>query len=218
MIEPRAIETTYRGHRFRSRLEARWAVVFDTLGLPWEYEVQGYEHNGVRYLPDFIVGDAVGVEVKGNLETLDLDKLKLGARALGALLVLGTIPQGPRTVVAWPLLLAHRGSVRLSWVYLVTPQESGQWFCAVPHYGTHPSRAGLRLWNHGPVWDAYDAGRQARFEYGENGAPGPSPAVRAANAANTVRQRRNGYKGACTHHHGRGCWTEAGCSKGWGAE
>jgi hypothetical protein len=24
-----AIETVYRGHRFRSRLEARWAVFFD---------------------------------------------------------------------------------------------------------------------------------------------------------------------------------------------
>jgi hypothetical protein len=28
-----AIETFYRGYRFRSRLEARWAVLFDALGI-----------------------------------------------------------------------------------------------------------------------------------------------------------------------------------------
>jgi hypothetical protein len=33
-----AIETMYRGTRFRSQLEARWAVFFDRLGLPWRYE------------------------------------------------------------------------------------------------------------------------------------------------------------------------------------
>lgn len=31
----KAIETRYAGCR-RSRLEARWAVVFDTLGFAWE--------------------------------------------------------------------------------------------------------------------------------------------------------------------------------------
>lgn len=36
-----AIETRYAGCRFRSRLEARWAVFFDTLGIKWEYEPEG---------------------------------------------------------------------------------------------------------------------------------------------------------------------------------
>ncbi len=39
----KAIETRYAGCRFRSRLEARWAVFFDALGIPWEYEPQGFE-------------------------------------------------------------------------------------------------------------------------------------------------------------------------------
>lgn len=30
------IETKYKGYRFRSRLEARWAVFFDALGISWE--------------------------------------------------------------------------------------------------------------------------------------------------------------------------------------
>lgn len=49
----RPIETRYAGFRFRSRLEARWAVFFDTLGIKWEYEPQGYMLDGKPYLPDF---------------------------------------------------------------------------------------------------------------------------------------------------------------------
>ena len=48
-----AIETVYKGYRFRSRLEARWAVVFDQAGLHWQYEAEGFVVDGVRYLPDF---------------------------------------------------------------------------------------------------------------------------------------------------------------------
>lgn len=49
-----AIETEYKGYRFRSRLEARWAVFFDAIKLEWDYEVEGFKlSNGERYLPDF---------------------------------------------------------------------------------------------------------------------------------------------------------------------
>lgn len=51
-IQP--IETRYKGYRFRSRLEARWAVFFDTLGIEWEYEKEGYDlGESGWYLPDF---------------------------------------------------------------------------------------------------------------------------------------------------------------------
>lgn len=49
----KAIETRYKGYLFRSRLEARWAVFFDALGLRWEYEKEGYDLDGLYYLPDF---------------------------------------------------------------------------------------------------------------------------------------------------------------------
>jgi hypothetical protein len=70
---PRAIETVYQGYRFRSRLEARWAVFFDTLGLRWEYEKEGYELGAAgRYLPDFWLPDLeCFVEVKGAEPTPD---------------------------------------------------------------------------------------------------------------------------------------------------
>lgn len=50
----KAIETEYKGYKFRSRLEARWAVFFDEMNILWEYEKEGYElENGDKYLPDF---------------------------------------------------------------------------------------------------------------------------------------------------------------------
>lgn len=68
-----AIETHYGGCRFRSRLEARWAVFFDTLGIEWQYEPQGFELPSGRYLPDFLVGDDSGprawIEIKGPYPT-----------------------------------------------------------------------------------------------------------------------------------------------------
>ena len=52
----KAIETEYNGYRFRSRLEARWAVFLDALGVKYEYEPDGFVlPSGRRYLPDFRV-------------------------------------------------------------------------------------------------------------------------------------------------------------------
>lgn len=63
----RAIQTEWRGYNFRSRLEARYAVLFEDAGLEWRYEVQGFELNdGRRYLPDFYLPDLdLYVEIKG---------------------------------------------------------------------------------------------------------------------------------------------------------
>lgn len=52
-VEIKAIPTLYRGFRFRSRLEARWAVFLDRLDVAWEYEAEGFDLPGGRYLPDF---------------------------------------------------------------------------------------------------------------------------------------------------------------------
>lgn len=38
MSEASAIDTHYKGYRFRSRLEARWAIFFDRIQLPYLYE------------------------------------------------------------------------------------------------------------------------------------------------------------------------------------
>lgn len=53
----RAIPALYNGITYKSQLEARWAVFFDTLCLPFEYEPEGFELETasgiVRYRPDF---------------------------------------------------------------------------------------------------------------------------------------------------------------------
>lgn len=61
------IQTPYGGIKFRSRIEARWAIFFDALHLTWEYEPEGFDlGNGVLYLPDFWFEKLkIWVEVKG---------------------------------------------------------------------------------------------------------------------------------------------------------
>jgi hypothetical protein len=72
-----AIETQYKGYRFRSRLEARWAVFFDALDIKWEYEKEGYKFDdGTQYLPDFWLTDLeYFVEVKGQMTDKDFIKI-----------------------------------------------------------------------------------------------------------------------------------------------
>ena len=62
----KAIQTMYKGYKFRSRLEARFAVMFESLGLKWQYEPEGYDlGNAGWYLPDFYLPSLdVWVEVK----------------------------------------------------------------------------------------------------------------------------------------------------------
>jgi len=64
----RAIETVYSGYKFRSRLEAKWAVFFDTLSIRYEYEKEGYDLDGIWYLPDFWMPDwNCWVEIKPSI-------------------------------------------------------------------------------------------------------------------------------------------------------
>lgn len=107
MSSVKPIQTVYRGYRFRSRLEARWAVAFDCMGVKWEYEPEGFElSHGRRYLPDFRVkcwgtrGDYSGppfdlyIEVKGHMTFKDAEKIWefSGERHENPVLIVGNIP------------------------------------------------------------------------------------------------------------------------------
>jgi len=48
-----AIPTRFDGRYFRSRLEARWAAYFNALDIRYDYEPEGFQADGLRYLPDF---------------------------------------------------------------------------------------------------------------------------------------------------------------------
>ena len=78
-MDIKPIETRYNGYRFRSRLEARWAVYFDKLGIKYEYEPQGYRlPTGECYLPDFYLPDVQSyVEIKPrSISRIDLRNAK----------------------------------------------------------------------------------------------------------------------------------------------
>lgn len=52
------IPTRWLGFLFRSRLEARWAVCLDSLGIKFWYEPEGFKLSGGElYLPDFFLPD-----------------------------------------------------------------------------------------------------------------------------------------------------------------
>jgi hypothetical protein len=131
-----AIPTRYGGCHFRSRLEARWAVFFDTLGVRWLYEPQGFEiFGGHYYLPDFHLPDLnVWVEVKGELTRRDaatiLNAVDYGGALPGignpnaeypvdprGLLLLGDIPDVRKGVPVHTLFWHRKGvmATPVSW-------------------------------------------------------------------------------------------------------
>ena len=55
MNDMQPIETKYNGIVYRSRLEARWAMYFESLPCSFYYEPEGFNFGSVWYLPDFQV-------------------------------------------------------------------------------------------------------------------------------------------------------------------
>lgn len=53
----KVIETKYNGITFRSRTEARIALLLDLFEIVWWYEPEGFDVNGNWYLPDFYLPD-----------------------------------------------------------------------------------------------------------------------------------------------------------------
>lgn len=168
----KAIETEYKGYKFRSRLEARWAVFFDAMGIAYEYEPEGFMlDDGTKYLPDFyihikrrhydneICPDGCYVEVKGNMSAEDLRKIKLFSKHY-PIIVLGNIPENSMEYVN-----AH-DEIYNSYGYI-----DGDDYCAMF------SKYNGDVWIAGGDHDQYDLGksmdialkkaRQARFEHGE---------------------------------------------------
>lgn len=97
MSQIKAIQTEYKGYKFRSRLEARWAVFFDAAGIKWEYEPQGFEcEDGTRYLPDFYLPEydwyaEVKAPRSGAVEEVEKACKFLGSK-IKVLVILGNIP------------------------------------------------------------------------------------------------------------------------------
>jgi hypothetical protein len=174
------IETVYKGYRFRSRLEARWAVFLDALGTDWEYEPEGFElPGGKRYLPDFRVKcygyrvfeedspSDLYIEVKGEMTEEDLERIKEFSKEYPVLIV-GNIPNSRRDL-SFGLEYGPMGAFSFEFVdgdgYMAIPtsRKRGKFFLMGPDYY---DEEGAKRFDF-----ALKAARQARFEWGENGAP-----------------------------------------------
>lgn len=111
-VEIKPIETRYNGYKFRSRLEARWAVFFDAIGIRYEYEPEGFKtKNGLCYLPDFYLPDEnMYVEVKapriGVFEELNKIEPFIGGR-IETLLILSNIPSHSQHSWHYPIAYYH---------------------------------------------------------------------------------------------------------------
>ena len=172
-----AIETTWRGYRFRSRLEARWAVFFETLGLQWEYEPEGFElGDGLRYLPDFLLRVRVNgfradlyVEVKpSGSKAAAWDKAKqLGAHA--PILLLAGVPDPKKQHIICAPACEQPMFEGLDW-RIWTQWDSVEYPGYVFTRGGLVSTEGIYACGHHARREyaaAADAARSARFEFAE---------------------------------------------------
>lgn len=105
-MEIKAIETHYNGYKFRSRLEARWAVFFDEAGIKYQYEPEGFTNGEDCYLPDFYLPEHnTYVEVKPPREGYE-QEIKKALKFVNSdlkikrLLILQNIPK-PNDYASW---------------------------------------------------------------------------------------------------------------------
>lgn len=94
----KAIQTEYNFLKFRSRIEARWAYLFDLLNVKYEYEKEGYQLPSGKYLPDFwLPVNQHWVEIKGECPNTKDQKLAAElaiATKHNVILLWGDIPNG----------------------------------------------------------------------------------------------------------------------------
>jgi hypothetical protein len=193
------IQTRYKGYHFRSRLEARWAVFFDSLDLKWEYEPEGFVLPSGLYLPDFRViypgrneseRHDIWFECKGDLSTVTTEEWQkmLEFHQAYELMVLDGTPDARMYLNPYAICHKHSdwGIDAEDFSALTAP------FKAQPHAFKH-KRVGHALWcPKGRLWwddhddffaptsyggwgdlvleRAVDAARSARFEHGQRGA------------------------------------------------
>lgn len=192
-IQP--IETRYKGYRFRSRLEAKWAVFFDACGIDWDYEPEGYNlGDGIYYLTDFVLhnvkakgfsGDLY-VEVKGHMTEEDELKIEKFYEVFSdnnelsvskkPLLVVGNIPYGKDIIDLFNSTMDIKRQQQIGFLL---------YFSYVPIMGLYletlfgkDNNNKPRLFyfsncdylniNEKATIEAYQKAREARFEHGES--------------------------------------------------
>ena len=190
-MDVKPIETVYKGYRFRSRLEARWAVFFDALGVEWEYEPEGFDINGTYYLPDFLIHDVEGihacewrhgiyVEVKGVPDEASAEKVWHFIEANYSVWIVGAIPDPDDYIADMERQRNHYCKTHRNMKHHCAlcindfgTLDGDLCFPFTIDYTDHlifrgsDSSYGYGTWSQ-KVSDAFRAARQARFEHGES--------------------------------------------------
>lgn len=180
-----AIETSYQGYRFRSRIEARWAVFFDHFRLNWSYEPQGYKLPSGMYLPDFElnvpqwgIDFPLWVEIKATRPRLHELALALElseATDRGVLVIHGQIPADNSGEGMYLFMPPDHVQSRCRWR---CTRDRGL-FVQSDEFSAEPMPLDPA------VRTGYQRARSARFEYGESGA-GELASSRAGSARRTL--------------------------------
>jgi hypothetical protein len=121
--EIEAIPTPYLGYNFRSRLEARWVVFFNQLGIKFEYEPEFFKIRKTykceyrsknyfyQYLPDFWlpeIGEGCWFEVKGvmpNAKYLDMMTLFRKKVDKAVFMAVGSLPDADSFIKGFKTLI-----------------------------------------------------------------------------------------------------------------
>lgn len=98
----KAYPTMYNGRQYRSRLEARWAAMFDLLG--WSFEYEPFDLDG--WIPDFVLTGGkwreVLVEVKPVSELWERQKYERAIAKSGREYDYLLVNAIPRVTDEWP--------------------------------------------------------------------------------------------------------------------
>lgn len=154
-------------------------MFFDTAGIKWKYEQEGWIVDtylgSIRYLPDFWIAGLQWGEVKGHLDPEGMHRLHALASAMAEcndgsdVVILGDIPRPQDSL--WPVQLHNHGRL---WGVPWSPEPG----CPMnrPHVKIEPDRLNRERLTEGfpfgvPDWAQAGvvAARRARFEFGECG-------------------------------------------------
>lgn len=139
MADFKPIETYYNGYRFRSRLEARWAVFFDAMGIEYDYEPEGFERlfedgSKIMYLPDFylptcdLFAEVKGVKGRNEIPDEEAEKMSwmidYNGPCANGIIMLGKIPSLGSHML-WAIWRYDRKGI--VWGYEFNDIPTGEW-------------------------------------------------------------------------------------------
>jgi hypothetical protein len=165
------IQTRYADILFRSRLEARWAMVFDGLRVHYEYEPEGYRlADGSAYLPDYYLPQVkMFAEVKpsGSYDELTLPDealRKAVGLALESLLPVLILDGVPRDTNYWAVCPDALPSGEWDWVDVLLTEPHRYHLSERRFFMDTGTSTRVHLPDTTPAHPAIRAARSARFE------------------------------------------------------